>query len=286
MERIVVFGAGSFGRKLVNRLLADPTGPQVLYLVDNDPAVQGQEWNGLPVRAPSALLEGGFDRVWVASTWHEEILGQLDEQLGLARSSVHVVSPDLLERADPAYLTQLLSRFGAVCRSVQVEFWLDHSSLLGLIRSGDLFALRGGVDLSVLGEQVGTLLPALHRGLPGVPVSVAHAGAGTSDLTEQVIQLSVGDKAHGVLDIRPMHLDASLGKRTWQVGPYVLAADPTHYADTETRVYGDMELPVPADPEGYLRLLYGDWRTPAEQWTFADYRNIVRRLAYDESARR
>jgi lipopolysaccharide cholinephosphotransferase len=286
VEQIVVFGAGSFGRKLVDRL-AGSAEQEVLFLVDNDASVHGTTWHGLEVRPPTSLDPQRVDAVWVASTWHEEIVHQLEDELGIAPELIRVVSPDVLEGAEPAHLTDLLHRFSDLCSTTGVSFWLDHSSLLGLVRSGDLFALRGGVDLAMRHDDVEALLEGLHDRWTSVPVEVSRVedGGATELSARHVVQLSVGDASRGVLDIRPMLLDGGLGLLTWRVGPYVLGIDPRHYEGRELRTFDGRELPVPVDPEGYLTTLYGEWRTPVDGWTFADYCNIVRRLEYGGSAR-
>lgn len=286
VEQIVVFGAGSFGRKLVDRL-AGSVEQEVLFLTDNDGSLHGTTWQGLEVRPPASIDLQLVDAVWVASTWHEEIVHQLEGELGIPSERIRVVSPDVLEGAEPAHLTDLLDRFSDLCSTTGTSFWLDHSSLLGLVRSGDLFALRGGVDLAMRHDDVDVLIDALHDDLPSVPVEVSRVedGGATEVSARHVVQLSVGDAARGVLDIRPMLTDGGLGLLTWRVGPYVLGIDPRHFEGRELRSFDGRDLPVPIDPEGYLTALYGDWRTPVEGWTFADYRNIVRRLEYGGSTR-
>ena len=64
MERIVIFGASSSGRRIcaVYKTRAD-----VLYFTDNNESLWGSEIDGLPCKPTSELNKFDYDRVIIAS---------------------------------------------------------------------------------------------------------------------------------------------------------------------------------------------------------------------------
>lgn len=69
---VAIAGAGDLGRDVARRLAASPwTGLKVVGLYDDDPRVQRQELEGVPVRGglhrlPQDVAELGIDQVWIA----------------------------------------------------------------------------------------------------------------------------------------------------------------------------------------------------------------------------
>lgn len=69
---VAIAGAGDLGRDVARRLAASPwTGLKVVGLYDDDPRVQRQELEGVPVRGglhrlPHDVAELGIDQVWIA----------------------------------------------------------------------------------------------------------------------------------------------------------------------------------------------------------------------------
>jgi len=74
--RVAVFGAGLFGRKLVDRLMGE--GREVNGLYDSDPRKQGSTFRGLPVELPERMLCRPPDWVLIGSeNFAEEMSRQL-----------------------------------------------------------------------------------------------------------------------------------------------------------------------------------------------------------------
>ncbi|WP_239250108.1 undecaprenyl-phosphate glucose phosphotransferase [Candidatus Nitrotoga sp. M5] len=69
---IAIAGAGKLGRDVANRLAASPwTGLKVIGFYDDDPRIQRQVLEGVPVRGglhclPKEVVELGIDQVWIA----------------------------------------------------------------------------------------------------------------------------------------------------------------------------------------------------------------------------
>ena len=89
-RRAVVFGAGAGGRRVAAHLAKAWV---IDGFVDNDARKHGSTIDGLPVRAPSTILEGPRTSVLVASVYSDAIYAQL-LTLGVPPSRIEVIDPE------------------------------------------------------------------------------------------------------------------------------------------------------------------------------------------------
>jgi hypothetical protein len=75
-RRVAIFGAGKAGQDCLQAVLDSAC---VIGFVDNAPEIQGRIIDGILVREPDSLLEGGQDLVLVASVYWPEIVYQLTQ---------------------------------------------------------------------------------------------------------------------------------------------------------------------------------------------------------------
>lgn len=75
---VAIAGAGSLGRDVAHRLAASPwTGLKVMGFYDDDPRLQRQIFDGVPVRGglhrlPQEVVKLGIDQVWIALPLHHD----------------------------------------------------------------------------------------------------------------------------------------------------------------------------------------------------------------------
>ncbi|OGT05333.1 MAG: undecaprenyl-phosphate glucose phosphotransferase [Gallionellales bacterium RIFCSPLOWO2_12_FULL_59_22] len=75
---VAIAGAGDLGRDVARRLAASPwTGLKVMGFYDDDPRLQRQTFDGVPVRGglhrlPHEVAEFGIDQVWIALPLHHD----------------------------------------------------------------------------------------------------------------------------------------------------------------------------------------------------------------------
>jgi hypothetical protein len=77
--RIIVFGTGQGGRLAIERLSKRCT---VIAVLDNNPAVQGSRFCGVPVLPPERVIRLKFDWICLASIYRDEMANQL-QSLGV-----------------------------------------------------------------------------------------------------------------------------------------------------------------------------------------------------------
>ena len=274
-QRIAIFGAGSYGENAVDYLRNKKKGhADIVALCDNDIRKHGNQLFGIPVLPPIELTTLDCDEIWVASTYAAEIKNQLMTELYIDPCRIHVVpanavvSKEAMEKLDSA--SSIFRSVINVLQDNNICWWLDHSSLLGLLRSNDPIAL-GDIDMCVLAESPISIMKMLQDSLPDIHIEkVLFCHSGISDIwaNGEITEL----KLAGIMDI---HFKKLIGDRIeWMVGPMQLAVPSIFYTGNERIDWHDLTLSLPLNPSAYLEALYGNWRTPNGAWTYADYNNI------------
>jgi phosphoenolpyruvate mutase len=266
--RTVIFGAGSYGANTIENYREEQ---EILFCTDNDLTKVGQTVSGVIVRSPQLLQSTQFDKVLISSMWSREIQDQLVHELKIDPSKIEIVPIDAVRSTfDQPALAGKFAQLVRILEDEGIRYWLDHSSLLGLVRDADLMA--SDIDLAVLDEDVPLIMQS----------AALQAAFGTHEVftytaSEQSTYWREGDvkmiKLCGTLDLHVKHrID---GKLLWLVGPFLLAASEHFYDSVELHEWQGLSLRLPKNPENYLEVLYGEWRQPVSSWTYADYNNIV-----------
>jgi hypothetical protein len=127
-QKIYIFGAGGAGEHLLKFLRDDV---EVLGFLDNSEAKWGSEFCGLPVFAPAALRNGGYDRVVVCSAYHPQIVPQLVGELGVPEEMIvntHALFHD-------HYFRSRLDAFAPRAREVRCLVTGISYAMLGIVES-------------------------------------------------------------------------------------------------------------------------------------------------------
>lgn len=273
-EQIIIYGAGDYGRKALAHYADDYA---VVAFVDSDSAKAHTEVNGVPVYPPDELGRMEYSRIFVASSHADEIVRMLTGTHDIAPQQIHVVPISVLHadaRNDPELGRRFLDLVGLL-EQHNIPCWLDHSSLLGLMRDGDPCGVD--VDLCIFAEHSEATQQLLAKSYPADAVAVYRYGF-DSDLWRR------GDirqiKLYGALDI---HVKiCSRDAVYWLVGPMLLRVDVDYYDGYECVEWKGARLKAPRCCRKYLSALYGEWTTSASGWTYSDYKNIERVFELNE----
>lgn len=91
MIKILIFGAGEAGRKIIDIINEDKV--TILAYIDNDVTKQGQLINGKIILNPQAIYSFDYDYIVIASMYQEEIYEQLIE-MGIDKNRILVLKRD------------------------------------------------------------------------------------------------------------------------------------------------------------------------------------------------
>lgn len=159
-KNVVIFGAGSAGKKVANWL---PVIWKTIAFIDNDPDKQGTFIDKTPIYSPDWLIEARYDCILVASDYASEICALLHKQ----KISEHVIevegfSNGLMNSEYPWYLTGMCLRprfHNAEINMLNITKILSEYRILPIYRALNLIKDR----LSMLHVDVMQLLWHLVR---------------------------------------------------------------------------------------------------------------------------
>lgn len=145
-SKIIVFGTGELANRWLQKL---ETFGSINCFVDNDERKIGTQFHGKPVYAPQTLLSQDYDRLYIASSYSDEILTQLAKRNQIDHR-VYLVDGNTGPVLEPA-LSQLVG-LPEIAPKLLLEY------LAGIKASNRFLALREAreqvVDVSTLPSEL------------------------------------------------------------------------------------------------------------------------------------
>ena len=282
--RTILFGASKGGERFLRRRGADY---EIVAFCDNDPKKQGQTLSGLPILPPARLQDIPHDRIVIASMFGHEIKEQLVHQFGIPETLIQfapksALSPNKTYRPfeDPPTLElarRMLEWIDDLFQAARIPYFVDHGTLLGLFRDGDLLPWDDDLDLSVPQDHIAATLSALQARQSRLP----HADR-LDWMAETVVDSDTG-RILGLLLCYPEQNPLNLRKfaaSIWfmfpengQIRQYINAAPDRFFQGHDHLRFRGRPYPIPLDAPRYLEIHYGDWRTPVRDMSLEEIRN-------------
>ena len=282
--RTILFGASKGGERFLRRC---GSAFEIVAFCDNDPKKHGQTLSGLPILPPARLQDIPHDRNVIASMFGHEIKEQLVRQFGIPEARIQfapksALSPNKTYRPfeDPPTLElarRMLEWIDDLLRAARIPYFVDHGTLLGLFRDGDLLPWDDDLDLSVPQDHIAATLSALQARQTRLP----HADR-LDWMAETVVDSDTG-RILGLLLCYPEQNSLNLRKfaaSIWfmfpekgQIRQYINAAPDRFFQGHDHLRFRGRPYPIPLDAPRYLEIHYGDWRTPVRDMSLEEIRN-------------
>lgn len=293
VSHIIIFGAGSAGIGAFE-YITQVSGNKVIAFVDNDSQKHGSKLNDLPIISPDELVNYDYDKVIIASMYWLEIELQLQE-LGLKADKYSVVSLkdsigfNLGEGATQALARELLLGICHELTQADIEHYIDHGTLLGIVRDGDLLPWDNDIDLATSIDNQQTAYSAAKKFTSNF--TSRHCSDNRWDcelvmgkfyINDERQELPISIKIENKADDNTsngLHVDLVLTHKRdeliyWYVGGVVLSAPRELLQHFKSHEFAGKQLSIPVEEDRYLTHLYGDWRTPVKDWLHVNYTNI------------
>lgn len=111
MKKIILFGIGDNGKKMVDTYVECGADFQIVVIADNKAEVK--TYRDIPVVHPEKIMGYEFDEIWIASIYYEEIQRQLSEELHIVNYPVRYIEypmPFLEPRIYEKYKEEIAGR--------------------------------------------------------------------------------------------------------------------------------------------------------------------------------
>lgn len=172
-----------------------------------------------------------------------------------------------------------LSRVAGLLEKLDIKYFLEFGTLLGIVRENRLLPWDDDLDISITDEYLDKLLKNKWKiWLIGYRTRVRYfrkdiGNYKAGDVRIIKVQtrkwLFFRDKA--ILDIFIMKREGDDHTYALGVKPQVLKSIPATFHDKQTQInFNEKDYFVSKDYKGYLEYVYGDWKTPVkgDDWDF------------------
>ncbi len=288
MKKILVFGTGGAAEKLIQN-----SGEiyDIVAFADNDPKKQGTLFHDRPVVGPAQIRDFPVEHVIIASMWYYDIKRQLVEQHGFPEDFIRPI-PKIFasagkryrpfeDDATRAFAGRVLQHVTAFLEDRGIPCYVDHGTLLGLVRDNGLMPWDDDLDLSVAATDLPRLTACVRDLVASMPdrdrigwrVELIHNSLDDAialfltveDPTEKTNVFNAG------LSFFTFENDLAVEAINW--------APRTHYAGGEWIDTSLGRFRAPNRFRDYLALHYGEWQTPVKDMSFNQIDNFKRREA-------
>ncbi|MEJ2688667.1 MAG: LicD family protein [Deltaproteobacteria bacterium] len=282
-SKILIFGAGGGGMFFYEKYQDKYA---VLAFIDNDSNKQGEEVFGVPIIGPKNISEYNFDKIFIVSMWSEEIERQLRNEFEISPEKIVNLPKSKFKNGasypfeDPATLEfagDILLFLTDMFEREKVPYFIDHGTLLGIVRDGDIISWDDDIDISVPARDSDRTILLVKERINSFSATedINWSGELLYDDVDGDLGLRLFFKENGALRLNDFVIGISfIHFKNGVAEEYINVAPVKHFAAFQTINYKGRDLRIPQDTESYLELHYGDWKSPKRDFSFSDIKNF------------
>lgn len=288
MKKVLIFGTGKAAERFVENA---GTVFRVVGFADNDARKHGKRFHGLPVHAPPDIPNLAFDEIIIASMWYADIHDQLVQKIGVDEQRIRPI-PKVFSSAGKRYrpfededtrnyAARVLQHVCPFLEQRGIACYVDHGTLIGLVREDRIMPWDDDIDLSVAYTDRQRLYDCVAELVATMPDNERMHWK--TDLIynniDEVIALfftvedPVGDRHPFNAGISFFVFESGLATEAINWAPAY------HYAGGEWIDTSLGRFRAPNDYKAYLTLHYGEWQTPVRDMSFGQIDNFKKREA-------
>lgn len=290
MKNVIIFGTGEFAKNIYNQYKNDLN---IINFSDNNKDKHNTLFFEKLVVAPKDLTSMDFDEIIIASSYSEEIYQQLVKDLNLDKnkirrlyvneSKVQFYSKEKVEKSE-----YFMFEICKLLEENHISYYIDHGTLLGIIRDEALIPWDTDIDLAVLiedKEKIETMLKSYLNNFihPLCKTNnwkykiekeeiIVEGIKETLYTTFQIFNYSNFQEDEVALELMFRYKRDSI--IYWGFCEKYLKAPLDITLPTKQIFYKGHPINVPNNTMKYLSNLYGDWKTPIKNWTYDKYNNL------------
>lgn len=290
MKKVIIFGTGEFAKNIYYQIRDKCN---VIYFCDNNINKQNTKFFDIDVLSPFGILSIEFDEIIIASSYSEEIYTQLAETMNLDKSKIKKLyvnqskiqfySDDKRKKSE-YFMFKILD----LLNKNNISHYVDHGTLLGIVRDNSLIPWDKDVDIAVFIEDKEKIIRIIDEYLnefihPNCienkwKYRIESENINTNEkemylvIEMQIFNDSSFQEDEVALDLMFRYRDESI--IYWGVCGKYLVSPIDFCIPTKQIIYKDNYINVPNNIEKYLENLYGNWKITVKEWTYDKYNNI------------
>ena len=282
MSKIIVFGASSGGEAFIS----NNDNYEIVAIADNDEKKQGKTLCGYPIISPSEIMNYEYEYIIIASSFIFQIRKQLLNEFKIDPNKIKEVPKSMIgtkktyrpfeDKHTIDLARNVLLTVVEILEEKEIRYFIDHGTLLGIVRDGDIIPWDDDIDISIHEDDIDKTVCQIKRNISKLP--------NYKELNWN-ISIYYGDKHNPELILLTFIVDESQKFNSFHISLEVnhfvdglvvqslTYAPEYHFKTSEDIEYRGKLISVPYDYKKYLEFHYGDWKTPKKDISFSDISN-------------
>jgi len=289
MKKAIIFGTGEFGKNIFN---INKEHKNIICFCDNDTSKHNQILFDKKIISPNKLNDIEYDEIIIASTYAQDIYFQLINELKLNPTKIKklFVNESNIQFYSKIKKDKSEEFMFFICNLLEehkITYYLDHGTLLGIIRDNNLIPWDKDIDLAVFASEEEKIYNFLNKILPTYKhpnckennwkYKIAKDKLFLDNRTiDIIVELQIYNDSNYTEDLIALDLMFRYilnDKLHWKVADKHLSIDSSIVLPMSTVKYKGNLLYIPNQTSKYLEKLFGDWKTPIKQWSYDNYTN-------------
>lgn len=283
---IIMFGASGGGESFISHVNNNDSEYNILAVADNDEKKHNTIFNGYPVIAPEEISQFEYDKIIITSGFFMEIMEQLLDGLEIDPLKVKL-APKSMVGLNKSYRPFEDEKTLTLARSVllyitdilednNITYFIDHGTLLGMVRDGDIIPWDDDIDISIQEGDIDKTILCMKESMLKMPMNEELEWTASIYYQDDNIPNSIEIAFDSDNKMGMKRFPISIKSISFQEGlaiQRVTYAPEYHFKTQQYISYGDKKLAVPYDYEEYLKFHYGEWRRPKKDNSWLDINN-------------
>ena len=282
-EKIIMFGASSAGVTFIKKYQNEY---EILAIADNDRKKHNTTLYNYLIIDPLQIKDYKYDYIVITSSFLLQIKDQLLKELKIDPLKIKALPKGGLYssksyRPFEHEKTMILAReillfIIEILASEGIRYFVDHGTLLGLVRDGDIISWDDDIDFSIHSDDLEKVVMCMSRNIKKFPLSnELEWGAHLKYNQENKpcsITLSFDNNSKSDIKQFPISITANYFVDGLAIQTVTYAPE-DHFKQCEYIMYKGRKISVPYKYELYLEYHYGEWKQPKKDISFLDICN-------------
>ena len=273
MKKIFIYGAGYYGEQVLNKT---KKGFKILGFIDSDKKKINNNLKKFKIYAPEVLNKVSYDYIYIASMWSSEIYNFLiKKKISKKKIFIYPISKIHEHNIKNKNLFKKFSHLINLFSVNKINYYLDHSSLLSIVRDKDLLKSYD-IDLAIDFNDLKKILKILKSSKKFSKIELGIIDVDKEKFGKKFIYQITIDNA---LDLQVKKLIKNY--YYWIIGSNILRISKKYVYKKQIIIYKKTKIKIPFHFKKYLKSLYGEnWTKPSLNWTYDDYTNIYSKIKF------